>query len=304
MDPYSAEGELVNLHNYFHQAQYAQVIDFDTSALSSSNLLPARVLQLRAKIALSQVDEALSEISSDANKSTPDLKAVQILAQYSKAQHAGKPLDGNASAAEELAKSDGDNVNVQVLCGTVLAGAGMAEEALQVLGKHQGSLDAIALIVQIHLQQNRLDLANKEAQQARKWAQDNLLVNIAESWVGMRQGGEKYQAAYYVFEELAQAPATQSVQSLIGQAVAELHLGRLPEAEAALQQARDLDAENPDLLVNSVVLDTILGKVDEAKAAKEKLAKVHPEYQALADWAKKKEEFEKACERYTPKFDP
>ena len=55
------------------------------------------------------------------------------------------------------------------------------------------------------------------------------------------QGGEKYQAAYYVFEELAQASATQSVQSLVSQAVAELHLGRLEEAEAALKQAQELD---------------------------------------------------------------
>lgn len=45
----------------------------------------------------------------------------------------------------------------------------------------------VALIVQIHLQQNRADLAAKEAQQARKWAQDSLLVNIAESWVGLRE---------------------------------------------------------------------------------------------------------------------
>jgi len=46
---------------------------------------------------------------------------------------------------------------------------------------------SVALIVQIHLQQNRADLATKEAQRARKWAQDSLLVNIAESWVGMRE---------------------------------------------------------------------------------------------------------------------
>jgi len=45
----------------------------------------------------------------------------------------------------------------------------------------------VALVVQIHLQQNRLDLASKEATNARKWAQDSLLVNIAESWVGMRE---------------------------------------------------------------------------------------------------------------------
>ena len=49
-----------------------------------------------------------------------------------------------------------------------------------------GLLCSIALIVQIHLQQNRTDLALKEVTAARKWAQDNLLVNIAESWVGLR----------------------------------------------------------------------------------------------------------------------
>ena len=50
-------------------------------------------------------------------------------------------------------------------------------------------MNSIALIVQIHLQQNRTDLALKEVTAARKWAQDNLLVNIAESWVGLRMVG-------------------------------------------------------------------------------------------------------------------
>ena len=45
---------------------------------------------------------------------------------------------------------------------------------------------SVALVVQIHLQQNRTDLALKEVQAARRWAQDSLLVNIAESWVGLR----------------------------------------------------------------------------------------------------------------------
>ena len=48
---------------------------------------------------------------------------------------------------------------------------------------------SVALIVQIQLQQNRTDLALKEVQAARRWAQDSLLVNIAESWVGLRVVG-------------------------------------------------------------------------------------------------------------------
>lgn len=47
-------------------------------------------------------------------------------------------------------------------------------------------MEAVALIVQIHLEQNRAQLAVKEVQAARSWAQDSLLVNLAESWVGMR----------------------------------------------------------------------------------------------------------------------
>lgn len=74
------------------------------------------------------------------------------------------------------------------------------------------------------------------------------------------QGGEKYQQAFYVFEELAQAPSTSAPKSLVGQAVAELHLGRLPEAEAALQQAVKKDSQEVEAIANSIVLNVLLGK--------------------------------------------
>jgi len=248
---------------------------------------------LRASIALGEYDDVISETT---NAETPDLAAANLLAQY---------LKGNKSVVDQaktLAEKEGDVLGVQVCCGTVLADAGMVEEALALLVKHQGSLDAVALIVQIHLQQNRLDLAQKEAASARKWAQDSLLVNVVESWVGMREGGEKYQAAYYVFEELAQASATQSVQSLVSQAVAELHLGRIEEAEAALTQARQLNPKDPEVLANSIVLSMIQGKVStDTKAA---LSKVKAYHTLLVDFQEKESEFAKACEKYSPKFEP
>jgi tetratricopeptide (TPR) repeat protein len=74
------------------------------------------------------------------------------------------------------------------------------------------------------------------------------------------KGGEKYQQAFYVFEELAQAPSTSSMQSLICQAVAEIHLGRLEEAEAALQQALSKEPKNAEVISNSIVLNAIQGK--------------------------------------------
>lgn len=74
------------------------------------------------------------------------------------------------------------------------------------------------------------------------------------------KGGEKYQQAYYVFEELAQAPSTSTASTLVGQAVAEIHLGRLDEAEVALQQALAKDPKHAEALANAIVLSVLTGK--------------------------------------------
>jgi coatomer subunit epsilon len=103
-------------------------------------------------------------------------------------------------------------------------------------------------------------LVVKEVQAARRWAQDSLLVNIAESWVGIRVGGEKYQQAFYVFEEMAQAPASTAPQSLISQAVSEIHLGRYEEAEVALKQAIEKDPSNADAIANRIVVSILSGQ--------------------------------------------
>lgn len=73
------------------------------------------------------------------------------------------------------------------------------------------------------------------------------------------QGGEKYQQAFYVYEELAQAPSTASIRSLVSQAVCELHLGRLEEAQAALEEALKKDPQYIEAIANMLVLTTISG---------------------------------------------
>jgi hypothetical protein len=77
------------------------------------------------------------------------------------------------------------------------------------------------------------------------------------------QGGEKYQSAFYVYEELASAPSTTAPLSIVGQAVAEIHLGRLPEAEAALTAALEKYPTDVELIANSVVLNVLAGKQTE-----------------------------------------
>jgi len=131
MDPYSAEGELINIHNHFHQGQYQEVVDYDTSSLSAENALPARVLQLRARIALGQAEDVIADVQGEKE---PDLVAAGAFAEYS----LGK-TDSALKTMEKLAEEAGDNATVQIIGGTVLQAAGKSEEALALLSKHSGS---------------------------------------------------------------------------------------------------------------------------------------------------------------------
>ncbi|KAI2624856.1 coatomer epsilon subunit-domain-containing protein [Hypoxylon sp. NC1633] len=291
MDPYSAEGELINIHTHFHQGQYQEVIDFDTSSFSAENALPARVLALRAQIALGQAEDVIADVQ---NESDPELIAVGALAEST----LGK-TDAAVKTIEKLASSAGDNQTVQVLGGTVLQAAGKSEEALSLLSQHSGSLDAVALITQIHLQQNRTDLALKEVSAARRWAQDSLLVNLAESWVGLRLGGDKYQQAFYVFEELSQAPSTSSIVSLVSQAVCELHLGRIEEAQSALEQAIQKQPDYANAIANLLVLTIVTGK--DATEYTSLLQKASPQHTFLVDLEEKSDLFDKAAAKYSAK---
>lgn len=63
-----------------------------------------------------------------------------------------------------------------------------------------------------------------------------------------------------MYEELAQAPGSSTSRTLVGQAVAELHLGRIEEAEVALQTALERNPKDAEALANMIVLETLAGR--------------------------------------------
>jgi coatomer protein complex subunit epsilon len=135
MDPYSPDGELALIHSAFHQGQFAKVVDWDTSSFSSDYQLPAKMLQLRSRLALGRYDEVLTIAKG---QSSPDMKAASVAAEFFKKPSESSPA---VEKAKKLAESNGDNMNVEVLCGTILARIGETDQALALLSKHQGSLD-------------------------------------------------------------------------------------------------------------------------------------------------------------------
>ena len=131
MDPFSAEGELLNLHNYFHQGQFQEAIDFDTAGLSAENQLPARVLSLRAQVALGHAEDVIADVEGEVD--------VELVAVRALAESAGGNESKAVKIAEKLASESADNNTVQILAGTVLQAAGKSEEALALLSQHQGN---------------------------------------------------------------------------------------------------------------------------------------------------------------------
>ena len=131
--------ELLNIHNSFHQGQYQEVIDFDTSKLSPYNTLPAQVLKWRAQIANGQAKSVIDNLAKGNN--SPDNTAVKAFALYT----LGKSTEAQEEA-EKLAATSADNATVQLMAGTVLQAVGRSEEALTLLSKHQGNLEAYGQI--------------------------------------------------------------------------------------------------------------------------------------------------------------
>ncbi|KAK5071947.1 hypothetical protein LTS08_000956 [Lithohypha guttulata] len=290
MDPFSGESELLNITTAFYTHAYNSVLDFDLSGLSNNNKPTAQTLKYRAQIALGQTSQVVSALSRSRD---PGSRALVALAK------------NDLSTAQSLAEgSDNEDPTVQICAGTILANNGEYTQAVEVLSKHQGSLEAVALLTQIHLQNNRTDLALKEVAAAKRWAQDSLLINLAEAWTNLRVGGqEKYQSSYYVFEELASAPGNQSPTALVGQAVSEMHLGRVEEAEAALNQALESDNADIQAVANMLVLQYIMGRgnQDRANELRATLESRDSEHQLLSDLKEKEALFYTAAAKYSPK---
>lgn len=111
------------------------MIDFDTSSLSAENTLPGHVLQLRAQIADGQAEDVIAQVEGE--DQVPDLIAVKALAQ-----HALGNTSGALKEVEQLLSTSPENETVQVLGATVLQAGGRSEDALNLLAKHQGNLEA------------------------------------------------------------------------------------------------------------------------------------------------------------------
>uniref|UniRef100_A0A1X7UVJ0 Coatomer subunit epsilon n=1 Tax=Amphimedon queenslandica TaxID=400682 RepID=A0A1X7UVJ0_AMPQE len=156
-----------------------------------------------------------------------------------------------------------------------------------------------ALRVQILLSMNRLDLAKKELKIMQEKDDDATLSQLALAWFNLAVGGDKYQDAYYIYQELADK-TTPTPLLLNGQAVCMISQGKYDEAESALQDALSKDSNNPETLVNLVVVSHHLGKPSAvSQRYMAQLKDGHGGHLYVQQFKSKEEEFDRLSSQYS-----
>ncbi|EIE87444.1 hypothetical protein G6F46_003048 [Rhizopus delemar] len=292
------ESILFGIRNLFALGNYQTVINEVSSTkslFSPEAKLEAQVYLYRSYIAQGKYNLVINDIGSS---DEPSLKAIKLLASYM----SDKSSDQHVQNAINLLEEGSNRINsvVQVITATILVQACRLEDALRILHSRQRKLECSALAVQIYLQLDRLDLARNEIASVKSWAEDALLLQMMEAWVDLRIGGEKYQEAYYIYEEFAQSNTAQTVKVLNGQAVANIALGRYPEAESLLLEAQNKDNDNPETLINLITCATLTGKSQEVvHRYTSHLREVAPKHPYVQELDLKSSLFDRCASHYT-----
>jgi len=203
---------------------------------------------------------------------------------------------------DDIAGTERDKATVRVLAGTAFARAGELEEALETLGADTEDLEAVSVIVQIYLSINRPDLAKKEFERSKRWAEDDLLLQLIESFIGLVTGKDGYHNPYTFYTEQLGNPSLSSPHVLTARGVTRILRNEFIEAKSDLEESLEQSKEDPDALAASAVASALSSTKKGETDSKELWARLqaeHPKHPSVIDLAKKSELFDEAITKYT-----
>lgn len=247
----------------FFKSSFAGAISAYQSASSSSSSSPSDVAYaVRSYLALSppQFDQARGLISqqTDAlgnNTSKALTVFANVIEHVHKTPEDSRDLGNQVSALSEVYEAhqelgEGDEEQIECLLATTQwldqdpIGALETLKAGTTSQRHLGSL---ALAVHLLLLNNRYDLASKEYEAARAWAEDSLLIQLIEAELGLVKGGRSAQQAYYVYDEFSSLSSSSEegrgarlATMKLGRGVGLIKRGEYSKAEETLREARTL----------------------------------------------------------------
>ncbi|KAJ7623212.1 coatomer epsilon subunit-domain-containing protein [Roridomyces roridus] len=297
--------ELYNVKRQFFLGSFKSLIDMPLPDPSSADYIPTLVYKARAQIATDPAEVA-SLIPADSENVA--LKAAAALGRYVSTSE-----DAEQEAAleelrdlaveiegEDVEGSQRDKNSVLVLAGTAFARAGDVEEALETLLVETEDLEAVAVIVQIYLSINRVDRARKEFERAKQWAEDDLLLQLIESSIGLVATRDGYSNSNSFYTEQLGNPSLSSPHILTARGVTRILRNEVPEAKSDLEESLEQQKGDAETLAASVVAAGIDSKnKDEAEQLWTRLTTEHPLHPLVVDVAQKGDLFDEFCAKFT-----
>lgn len=256
-------------------------------------VLERDVFLYRAYIAQRKFRVVLDEIN---NSSPLDLQPLKTLAEYFAFPNRREAILTELDRAANNAAAE--NHNFMIVAATIYYHEKNLESALRIL-HNTDHLECLALTLQIYLKMDRLDLARKELKAMQDKDDDATLTQLAQAWVNISSGGEKLQDAYYIFQEMIDKHSSTSML-LNGQATCFIGQAKYEEAENALQESLDKDSNNPDTLINMIVLSQHMGKPPEvANRYLSQLKDSNLDHPFVKEYLQKEVEFQRLRKQYS-----
>ncbi|XP_046749582.1 coatomer subunit epsilon [Diprion similis] len=288
--------ELFDVKNHFYIGNYQQCINEAQKVKPSTPevALERDVFLYRVYIAQRKFRVVLDEIN---NSSPSDLQPLKMLAEYFANSNRREAI---IAELDQLAKNaNTDNHNFMIVAATIYYHEKNLESALRIL-RNADNLECLALTLQIYLKMDRLDLARKELKAMQEKDDDATLTQLAQAWLNISSGGDKLQDAYYIFQEMIDKHSSTSML-LNGQATCFIGQAKYEEAESALQESLDKDSNNPDALINMIVLSQHMGKPPEVvNRYLSQLKDSHLDHPFVKEYLQKEIDFQRLRKQYSP----
>jgi len=295
MAPAENVDELFDVRNAYFTGNYqtcineAQKLKVSEPALA----LEKDVLMYRSYLALRKYRVVMDDIKP----SSPELlHPIRQLAQF-----LSNPGQRDSIVADFDTKMSGsfdpNNYVLILVAGTIYLHVNQPESALKVLHSSD-HLECFALKIQALLSMSRADLARKELKNMVDKDEDATITQLAQAWTNLALGGEKIQEAYYIYQDMIDKQGSTAVL-LNGQAVSYIAQGKYPEAEAALSEALEKDSNNPETLVNMIVLSQLTGKQPEvSNRYLSQLKDMDSNHPYVVSLNQKEMDFDRMCKQY------
>ncbi|XP_014205219.1 coatomer subunit epsilon [Copidosoma floridanum] len=284
--------ELFDVRNNFYIHNFQQCInEAQRIKVSSPELeLEKDVFMYRAYIAQRKFRIVLDEIN---DSSQEELQPLKLLAEYFAYPQRRKEI---VAKIDEQAEVQPKTYNFMIVAATIYYHEDNLESALRVIYKAD-NLECSALSVQIYLKMDRVDLAAKEVKTMQERDDDATLTQLALAWVNLATGNDKYQEAFYIFQEMIDKYSS-TTMLLNGKATSLLLQQKYDDAESVLQESLEKDSNNPDTLINMIVLSQHMGKSQEANRYLTQLKDAHTEHPFVKDYLQKEIEFDQLAAKY------